>query len=125
MIGTLIETNDRIIAALEMYDTVSRTVLFIYLDNVLSLQQLSKSRVTEQNVEDVQKSLAAVNIHDSELGKLQEKQRAAVQRSIGRSSSLRALDDEHLHPDLQDLNFESLGAEQRYGDILSKVKPPF
>ena len=68
--------------------------------------------MTEQDVEDVQKGLAAAHIHDSELGKLQEKQRAAVQRSIGRSSSMQAFDDGHLHPDLQDLSFGSLG-EQR------------
>ncbi|TCD68095.1 putative actin patch assembly and actin polymerization protein [Steccherinum ochraceum] len=93
MIGTLIETNERIIAALDTYDKAAR--------------------VTEQDVEDVQKELAAVNIRDSELGKLQEKQRAAVQRSIGRSSSLNAYHDGEVHPDLQDLSFGALGAEQR------------
>ena len=108
MIGTLIETNDRIIAALETYDT------------------LSKPNVSEKDVEDVQTHLAAVKISDSELGKLQEKQRAAVQRSIGRASGkapARTADDEdgdrggdggYVHPDLQDLNFGSLGAGARY-----------
>ena len=65
--------------------------------------------MTEQDVEDVQKGLAAAKIQDSELGKLQEKQRAAVQRSIGRNTTLGG-----MHPDLQDLSFGNLGAEQRY-----------
>ncbi|KIP10112.1 hypothetical protein PHLGIDRAFT_125773 [Phlebiopsis gigantea 11061_1 CR5-6] len=108
MIGTLIETNDRIIAALETYDT------------------LSKPSVSEKDVEDVQTNLAAVKIQDSELGKLQEKQRAAVKRSLGRASGqsgkARADDADEfytsgrqsgaVHPDLQDLSFGSLGAER-------------
>ncbi|KAI0688131.1 hypothetical protein BC835DRAFT_1408167 [Cytidiella melzeri] len=96
MIGTLIETNDRIIAALETYDT------------------LIKPTVSEQDVSDVQKNLAAVKIHDSELGKLQEKQRAAVQRSIGRGK-VRA------HPDLQDLSFGNIDSEQ--GNLPPPIRP--
>ncbi|KAI0077440.1 hypothetical protein K474DRAFT_1661700, partial [Panus rudis PR-1116 ss-1] len=118
MIGTLIDTNDRIIAALDTYDT------------------LSKPTVTEQDIKDVQEGLAAAKIHDSELGKLQEKQRAAVQRSIGRAGGASSGkqpattrsryddyddDDEprspqsadYVHPDLQDLSFGPLGDEQR------------
>lgn len=78
---------------------------------------------------DVQTHLAAVKIQGSELGKLQEKQRAAVQRSIGRNGQLlngkeRAPNDSDeeyprrrssVHPDLQDLNFGGpLGSDQRY-----------
>ena len=80
-------------------------------------------------MEDVQHNLAAVKIQDSELGKLQDKQRAAVQRSIGRSghngkerarvedgddfySNGRQSSD--VHPDLQDLSFGSLGAEKKW-----------
>ncbi|CAL1694031.1 unnamed protein product [Somion occarium] len=113
MIGTLIDTNERIIAALDMYDT------------------LSKPQVTEKDVQDVQEGLAAVKIHDSELGKLQEKQRAAVQRSLGRAGGGKERDratyedddefmqprsassETYVHPDLQELSFGSLGAEQR------------
>lgn len=65
-------------------------------------------------MEDVQKGLAAVNITDSELSKLQDKQRAAVARS--KSGTARGKDraDGHLHPDLEDLSFGNLGgAEQR------------
>ncbi|GJE85873.1 hypothetical protein PsYK624_019520 [Phanerochaete sordida] len=113
MIGTLIETNDRIIAALETYDT------------------LSKPTVSEQDVTDVQAHLAAVKIQDSELGRLQEKQRAAVQRSIGRSGQNgkgRAEDSDpyshgrsssNAYSDLQDLDFGALGNEKN-----SNLPPP-
>jgi len=90
MIGTLIETNERIIAALEMYDTLSKPV------------------VTQEDVENVQKGLAAAKIEGSELTKLQEKQRAAVDRAV-RSGSVRGRVGEQVHPDLQDLNFGELG----------------
>lgn len=107
MIGTLIEANDRIIAAIETYDTLARP------------------NITEQDVKNVQDGLAAVKIQDSELGKLQEKQRAAVQRSLGRAGGVSQLnggkerdedgeyDRPYVHPDLQELSFGSLGAEQR------------
>lgn len=68
-----------------------------------------------------------MKIQDSELGKLQEKQRAAVKRSLGRASGqsgkARAEDADEfyasgrqsgaMHPDLQDLSFGSLGAERK------------
>ncbi|OBZ68405.1 Protein lsb5 [Grifola frondosa] len=94
MIGTLIETNDRIITALQSYDMA-------------------------RYVQAVQEGLANAKISNSELGKLQEKQRAAIQRSIGRagSSNLRNdTEEEHAgynHPDLQDLNFGALGSDQK------------
>lgn len=75
---------------------------------------------------DVQNNLAAVKIQDSELGKLQEKQRAAVQRSIGRGSGQngkireeendpysRSRSSSGVHPDLQDLSFGALGSEKK------------
>ncbi|KZV74864.1 hypothetical protein PENSPDRAFT_647638 [Peniophora sp. CONT] len=110
-VGTLIETNDRIIAALETYD------------------KLSNPTVTEEDVESVQKALGNARIGgESEVNKLQEKQRAAVRRAKGRRGE-DLLDGESaysgagaggssMHPDLQDLSFGSLGAEQ------SRLPPP-
>ncbi|PCH34015.1 hypothetical protein WOLCODRAFT_135449 [Wolfiporia cocos MD-104 SS10] len=104
MIGTLLEANDRIIAAMETYDTLSRPT------------------VTEQDVQNVQDGLAAVKIQGTDLERLHEKQRAAVQRSIDRSdtstqSRIQHDDDEqthsYVHPDLQELSFGSLGSDQR------------
>jgi hypothetical protein len=71
--------------------------------------------VTEKDVEDVQQGLEAAHITGSEVQRLQEKQRAAVQRAVRERP--RAEDDSPrspIHPDLQDLSFGELGAEQRY-----------
>jgi LAS seventeen-binding protein 5 len=71
--------------------------------------------VTEKDVEDVQQGLEAAHITGSEVQKLQEKQRAAVQRAVRERP--RAEDDSPrspFHPDLQDLSFGELGSEQRY-----------
>nr|VWO96720.1 Vacuolar protein sorting-associated protein 27 [Ganoderma boninense] len=106
MIGVLIETNDRIIAAIENYDL------------------LTKPDTSEAQVKEIQEGLAAAKISSSELGKLQDKQRAAINRSIGRSGSSMnpgSGDDSptsptspsYVHPDLQDIQFGALGAEQR------------
>ncbi|KAI0039096.1 hypothetical protein FA95DRAFT_1550885 [Auriscalpium vulgare] len=98
-IGTLIEANERIIAALETYD------------------KLSKPDVTEKDVEDVQQGLTAAQIGDSEVQKLQDKQRAAVQRAVVRRTRTDESGDHPpkspIHPDLQDLSFGALGTEQR------------
>lgn len=71
--------------------------------------------------------MAAVNIHHSgELDRLQERQRAAVERSISRKSEYgRELaaganaypsppSSAAIHPDLQDLTFGRLGDSHRY-----------
>jgi hypothetical protein len=87
--------------------------------------QLSNPNVTEKDVEDVQQGLEAVHIAGSELQRLQEKQRAAVQRAVrGRP---RAEDDSPgspIHLDLHDLSFGALGPEQRYaGPVVPSFSP--
>ncbi|KAN0133242.1 hypothetical protein V8E53_008966 [Lactarius tabidus] len=105
IIGTLIETNDRIITALESYD------------------KLSKPNVSEQDVEEVRQGLEAADIAGSEIQKLQEKQRAAVQRGVRRYSRTEndALGSTSLHPDLHDLSFGALGPEK--GDLQPPIQP--
>ena len=81
-------------------------------------------------MQNVQEGLAAVKINDSELGRLQEKQRAAVQRSLGRSGSNIAIrggkdrdtngPDPSYLSDLQDLSFGPLGSEQGYVSAYSR-----
>lgn len=66
--------------------------------------------MTQEEVENVQKGLVAAKLEDSELTKLQERQRAAVDRVI-RSGSVRGK-GEQVHPDLQDLNFGELEDER-------------
>lgn len=115
IIGTLIETNERIIAALESYDKVGLCDLQ-FSCTLICPNQLSDPNVTEKDVEEVQQGLVAVQISGSEVQRLQEKQRAAVQRAVRQRSRIE--DDVALgspiHPDLQDLSFGELGSEQRY-----------
>ena len=91
----------------------------------IHLDQLSKPNVTEKDVEDVQQGLEAVHIAGSELQRLQEKQRAAVQRAVRERP--RAEDDaleSPIHPDLHDLSFGELGPEQRYaGLVITRPSP--
>lgn len=98
LIGTLIETNDRLVQALEMYNTLSRPT------------------VTEDDVSAVQARLEAAKITDGDQAHLQSRQRAAVARAAQASSARGKERAPQLgsgtHPDLQDLSFGSLGPEQ-------------
>jgi hypothetical protein len=98
LIGTLIETNERIIAAMEMYDKLTAA-------RPGSTQEVSNA---------VQAGLTAahISIPESQVNKLQERQRAAVERAK-RSSEKEHDDGGHIHPDLQDLSFGPLGSDQR------------
>lgn len=121
MIGTLIETNERIIAALEMYDmAVSfkiHSLPFLLHLTKLPTHQLSKPVGTQEDVDKVQKGLVATTIEDSELTRLQEKQRAAVGRAV-RGGGVRESGGQQVHPDLQDLNFGEL-EEKRCANLSS------
>jgi len=85
-IGTLIDTNERLIAALETYDNIC---------------------AAQQSDQPVHEPLNPMNTGDSELGKLQSKQRERVARSINRT---RETGTSLLHPDLQELEFGELGS---------------
>jgi hypothetical protein len=70
--------------------------------------------VTEKEVEEVQQGLVAVQLTGSEVQKLQEKQRAAVQRAVRqRPRTEDSPSGSPIHPDLQDLSFGALGPEHR------------
>ena len=86
IIGTLIETNERIINSLQLYDNVSGV-------------DAPKAEATET----IGDTLARTHLTgDSEVVKLQEKQRVAVQRAKG---SFRG--DGPVYSDLQDIDFGS------------------
>ncbi|TFK56705.1 hypothetical protein OE88DRAFT_1730168 [Heliocybe sulcata] len=99
LIGTLIETNDRLVGALEMYNTLSRPT------------------VTEEDVSAVQAGLEAAKIADHDrVQNLKSQQRAAVARAAqasGRGKDRAPASDANVHPDLHDLSFGSLGADQQ------------
>ncbi|KDN43443.1 hypothetical protein RSAG8_06032, partial [Rhizoctonia solani AG-8 WAC10335] len=106
IIGTLLDTNERIIAAIQLYDKMSKSP-------------------GEDSDDEIRQSLASAalgdkpptqeNERDTELEKLQLKQRARIQREISRSSlrsnltagavgaGVGATGAAALHPDLQDL----------------------
>lgn len=85
LIGTLIETNERIIGALEMYDQ-------------LCLAEKQPPAADETAANEVAPQMTG----ESEVFKLQEKQRAAIKRA-------KQVDNSNVHPDLQDLNFGAIG----------------
>ncbi|CAE6531463.1 unnamed protein product [Rhizoctonia solani] len=106
IIGTLLDTNERIIAAIQLYDKMSKSP-------------------DQDSDEEIRQSLASAALgdnpttqggeRDTELEKLQFKQRARIQREISRSSlrsnltagapgaGVGAAGAAALHPDLQDL----------------------
>src|ERR1700691_1241573 len=88
-------------------------------------RQLSKPNVSEQDVEEVRQGLEAADIAGFEVQKLQDKQRAAVQRAVRRHSRTEddALGSASVHPDLHDLSFGTLGPEQRCAEP-SISRPP-
>jgi hypothetical protein len=81
---------------------------------LIHADQLVNPNATEQDVEVVQQGLE-VQTTGSEVQRLQEKQRAAVQRVVRqRPRSDDGAPESPIHPDLQDLSFGELGPEQRY-----------
>ncbi|KAH7914765.1 hypothetical protein BJ138DRAFT_1177075 [Hygrophoropsis aurantiaca] len=113
IIGALIETNERIIAAMQMYDNISA----------------ANPSAPADSTTPIETALAGTHITDpsgsGELTKLQLRQRAEVARARQRTYD----DDEpneydidgngpYVHPDLQDLSFGPLGSEQ------NRLPPP-
>ncbi len=96
LIGTLIETNERVINALETYD------------NVLN----APVKKADDSADTLSAPLAKIHLTgESEVIKLQEKQRAAVERAKYRS-------DSGTYADLQDINFGSIGVSS------TNLQPP-
>ncbi len=100
IIGTLIESNERIINSLQLYDNVSGA---------------GASKPSEA-ADAITTGLAKTHLTgESEVVKLQEKQRVAVQRA--KQGSVRG-DSSGAYADLRDINFGSIGASS------SNLPPP-
>ncbi|KAJ7193390.1 hypothetical protein GGX14DRAFT_589471 [Mycena pura] len=100
LIGTLIEANDRIINALETYDKLSA--------------QNPESEAEAANAVASPVATSHINTSETELNKLQVKQRAAIARAKQGSFRGKApASDANLHPDLQDLSFGALGSSSQ------------
>ncbi|EGO01224.1 hypothetical protein SERLA73DRAFT_167348 [Serpula lacrymans var. lacrymans S7.3] len=100
VIGTLLETNERMITAIEMYE------------------KLSAAPTSQDPTADMQAALAGTHIGPHRpvgASGLQDRQREAVDRA---KQNYEDDEDEYgapspIHPDLQDLSFGALGTEQR------------
>ena len=85
--------------------------------------KLIKPVMTDKDVEEMQQHMAAAKITDAgELERLQQKQRAAVEkyRNRGRveESYPSPPNSAGLHPDLQELSFGEIGSSQKYDSLL-------
>ncbi|KIJ21957.1 hypothetical protein PAXINDRAFT_159941 [Paxillus involutus ATCC 200175] len=113
IIGTLIETNERIISALQMY------------------YNFSASDHPQDPSAEIQSGMDAVTITPNELSKLRDQQRAAVENARRQQSEFSENDSDdrqevgsstgYVHPDLQDLSFGALESEQ--GSLPPPIKP--
>jgi len=92
----LIETNERIIAAREMYDR-------LLAENSESATDLA-SGVTADLAD------THISAPEGEVNRLQERQRAAVERVKQAGQRGEEGHDVNIHPDLQDLSFGPIGA---------------
>ncbi|KAF9460132.1 hypothetical protein BDZ94DRAFT_1223642 [Collybia nuda] len=93
VIGTLIETNERIVSAIEMYDQ-------------LVVQSAVPTAVSTAATADL--SATQINPPQGKLDNLQEQRRISIERVRGSDNA------PNLHPDLQDLNFGPLGASSNH-----------
>lgn len=92
LIGTLIDTNERIIAALDMYDTFLKTAAQDSDDT-----PPPSAREENPSTDWAKSDSASIS---GQLERLQEKQRAAVERAKARGKAPRP------HPDLEDLSLD-------------------
>ncbi|KAG8796584.1 putative actin patch assembly and actin polymerization protein, partial [Serendipita sp. 399] len=105
LIGTLIDTNERIIAALDMYDTFLKTAAHDSDDTP------PQSAVPESPSTDWTKADSATIT--GQLERLQEKQKAAVERAIAREKAGK------VHPDLDSISFD----DSSKGGLPPPIKP--
>jgi hypothetical protein len=104
MIGALIETNERIITALQMYVNLSTPDQTTPLDPTANIQA----------------AMAVTHLSTNSTGELSVQQRAAVEQYKQQLHDYEEQESSrnHIHEDLQDLSFGSLGNEE------GKLPPP-
>jgi hypothetical protein len=93
----------------------------VYAESLCSSQCLTSVQICtaeSEPTEGTAEPLRPNDTGDSELGKLQAKQRERVARSIHRDRE----GSGSIHPDLEDLSFGTLGSSNRYGAIYCFVK---
>lgn len=104
-VGTLLSTNEQVLAALALYDRMCKP---IELDSDDEHVEEARSAATQRGLyvpepdgdtASIRSRLSAFDWQDTEVDKLQERQRARVEKAN------RARAAQSVHPDLQDLSF--------------------
>lgn len=119
-IGTLISTNEQIIAALSLYDRWSQTTGDDSDDEAVDAQTVAAATNNRQPVRpDLAAKLSRMSVHeDSELEKLQDRQKAEVDRLNKQRSGTTP----GLHTaDLLDLDFS--GGAQKSASLPNPMQP--
>lgn len=145
-IGTLIDSNERIISALELYDHVtnchSKIHRLTYTNRSRSSQLLKSADQDsdEEVVEGMQKmQVTGGSAGEPELLKLQDKQRAAIARAAREQQRQASVsydtnqygfqstgsDSQALHADLQDLTFGTSTNGQTYVARVNVMNPAY
>lgn len=104
-IGTLLSTNEQVLAALALYDRMSKPIELDsddeHVEEARSAAKQQGLRVPEPDGDtaSIRSRLSAFDWQDTEVDKLQERQRSRVEKAN------RARAAQSVHPDLQDLAF--------------------
>ncbi|SCV70614.1 BQ2448_3376 [Microbotryum intermedium] len=116
-IGALIATNEQVLAALALYDRMSKPIDLDSDDEEIAQAKMQSERsgltvpnsdrggvAEDDDTTSIRSRLSAFEMQDREVDKLQIRQRQRVQRAVSNRRVQR------LHPDLQDLAFGSSSA---------------
>lgn len=101
-IGTLLSTNESILAAIALYDRMSKPTDLDSDDEPADESRYAGGlKPQDDDVASIRSRLSAFDVRESEVDKLQERQRLRV----AQSNRDRAIRETTVHPDLLDLNF--------------------
>ncbi|SCZ97800.1 BZ3500_MvSof-1268-A1-R1_Chr7-3g09597 [Microbotryum saponariae] len=116
-IGALIATNEQVLAALALYDRMSKPIDLDSDDEEIAQAKMESERsgltvpssggrggADDDDTTSIRSRLSAFEMRDREVDKLQIRQRQRVQRAVSNRQM------PTLHPDLQDLAFGSSSA---------------
>lgn len=111
-IGTLLATNEQVLAAFSLYDRMSKPIELDSEDE--HIEQAKKYEMglgvpeRDDDTISIRSQLSAFDIRDTEVDKLQDRQRSRVQRSNrARANQVQVGGNSMIYPDLVDLEFGS------------------
>lgn len=119
MIGTLIETNERVVSALQMYDNVSRINATRLQFRDKFSEQLSAPQHTQDPTGGIQTTMNKMTITPGESERAWQPRTPSPDGEDTRDETRNTTG--HVHPDLQDLSFGGLGNDQ--GSLPPPIQP--